>query len=216
MLPQISFLSRARRKTADFRCKPSAFHFPGISTAHLTSLSPPMKFTHIASIVFFVCTGLVHANFTMTLTGVHNCCGRCDKDIVKAIESVKGVKARTKKDQVIITAMDQLTAMQGVAALFSAGFYGEGAGTPPVVDAKVKIATVMQVHLCCGKCVNAVEKASKTVTGVTKLNPYAGATFFTVEGDFSTRELDTALNKVGLSASIIEGRLSIEQQRRFR
>lgn len=161
-----------------------------------------MKLRTAIALLTFTFIGLAHAESTLTLTGVHNCCGGCDKGIIKAIEKVEGAKASTVKDKVTITAKDDASVKQAVASLLAAGYFGEGAEAPVVADAKVKSATVSGVHLCCGKCVTAAKKAAESVAGVTSQNATKGAKSFTVEGDFSTQELAAALNKHGLNGTI--------------
>ena len=146
-------------------------------------------------------TSSVHADATVTITGVHNCCKGCAKGIEGAITKA-GATAVIDDTTVTITAKSEEEAKKAAGALVAAGYFGEGATAPAITDAKVKTATVGGVHLCCGKCVTAVEKAVKTVTGATSHNATKGADNFTVEGDFSTKELATALNKAGFSGSI--------------
>ena len=58
------------------------------------------------------------------LTGVHNCCGGCNVAIVKAIDSVKGVKANTAKPkQSTVVVEGEFDATEVVAALNKAGFH---------------------------------------------------------------------------------------------
>jgi copper chaperone CopZ len=55
------------------------------------------------------------------------------------------------------------------------------------------------VHLCCGKCVTAVDKAVKSVSGVKNHTAVKNAESFEVTGDFNDREVFTALQKAGLT-----------------
>jgi copper chaperone CopZ len=142
------------------------------------------------------------ADSTVVLTGVHNCCKKCDTGINDAITKVAGATAQIEKNKVTVTAKDEATAKQAVASLVNSGYFGEGAVAPAVADAKVKSATVDGVHLCCGKCVTAVETAVTSVSGVTGHTATKGATSFKVEGDFNTKELAAALNKNGFSGQI--------------
>ena len=167
----------------------------------LLRLYRPMKLTTILSTVVALAVSLSAHAETVTLTGVHNCCKKCDDGIVKAVTSA-GAEAKTNKGTVTITAADAAGAKKAVAALLAAGYAGKGAEVPAVTDAKVKSATVSGVHLCCGKCVTAAEKAVLSVKGVTKHDATKGAESFKVEGDFSTAELAAALNKCGLNGSI--------------
>jgi len=142
------------------------------------------------------------AEASVTVSGVHNCCKSCVKGIEAAVAKVAGASAVTDGTTVTITAKNEADAKKAVASLVEGGYYGEGATAPAVTDAKVKSATVGGVHLCCGKCVTAVEKAVKGVSGVTTHSAAKGVKTFTVEGDFSTKELAAALNKAGFNGSI--------------
>jgi copper chaperone CopZ len=141
-----------------------------------------------------------HAEATVTLTGVHNCCKSCANGITKAVESVPGAKATAEKDKVTITAKTQADATKATAALLKAGYYGEGAKAGTASDAKVKSATVTGVHLCCGKCVTAFNNAAKEV-GATS-DATKGAKSVKVEGDFSPKDLLAALNKNGFNGEV--------------
>lgn len=141
------------------------------------------------------------ADATLTISGVHNCCKSCTKGIEEAIAKA-GATAAVDGTTVKITAKSDAEAKKAAAELVAAGYYGEGATAPAVSDAKVKSATVSGVHLCCGKCVSAVDKAVKTVSGVSSHSAKKGSASFSVEGDFSTKELAAALNKAGLSGTI--------------
>ena len=143
----------------------------------------------------------LHAESSVTLTGVHNCCKSCVKGIEKAITGA-GATAAVDGEEVVITASNEANVKKATEALLAAGYYGEGAELAPVKDAKVKSATVGTVHLCCGKCVTAVETAVKSVAGVTSHTAEKNVETFTVEGDFSTKELAEALNKAGFNGTI--------------
>lgn len=160
-----------------------------------------MKLTTLITTVVALSLSLSARAESVTISGVHNCCKKCDDGIIKAVKSA-GAEAKTDKGTVIITAADAAGAKKAVEALLAAGYAGKGAEAPAVADAKVKSATVSGVHLCCGKCVTAAEKAVMSVKGVTKHDATKGAESFKVEGDFSTAELAAALNKGGLNGTI--------------
>ncbi len=142
------------------------------------------------------------ADSCLVLEGVHNCCKKCENGIVDAVAKVPGASAQAEKTKVTITAKDEATAKQAIASLVTGGYFGQGAEAPAIVDAQVKSATVTGVHLCCGKCVTAVENAVTSVAGVSTHNATKGATSFTVDGDFSTAALAKALNKSGFSGQV--------------
>jgi copper chaperone CopZ len=141
----------------------------------------------------------------VTLTGVHNCCKSCIKGIDKAVTSVSGATAEIDKDSVTITAASTADAQKAVDALVAAGYTGTSGdaavkvtpGTGP--DEKVSALTVSGVHLCCGKCVTAVEKAILSVTGTKSHNATKGADSFKVEGEFNGKALMVALAAAGFT-----------------
>jgi periplasmic mercuric ion binding protein len=58
------------------------------------------------------------------------------------------------------------------------------------------------VHLCCGKCVKAVNHALTTVDGVTTNDATKGAQFFIVTGNFKDSDVFAALQKAGLTGKV--------------
>lgn len=164
-----------------------------------------MKLTLLTTTLVALSLGLsVQAESTVKISGVHNCCKKCDDGILNAVKTVEGASATTDKGDVTITAKDEETARKAVAALLTAGYAGKGAAsTEEAKAAHVKSATVSGVHLCCGKCVTAAEKAVKGVKGVTKVDGLAkGASTFTVEGKFTQKDLVAGLNKGGFNGSV--------------
>lgn len=162
-----------------------------------------MNLKHLLSIssLSFVMALSAHAEATVTLTGVHNCCKSCDNGITKAITSVPGATVVTDKSKITITAKSEADATKATAALLKAGYFGEGAKAGTASEAKVKSATVTGVHLCCGKCVDAFNKAAKEGGGTTT-DATKGAKSVKVEGDFSPKDLLAALNKNGFNGEV--------------
>lgn len=160
-----------------------------------------MKTSFLILGVVAVLSGSVLADATITVNGVHNCCGGCAKGITKAIESVKGATAAVDGETVTITAKNTPTVKKAFEALVGAGYSGTGEGIEAPKEASstrvLKGATVSGAHLCCGKCVKAVEKAVASVKGVTGSKIESKASVFEVEGEFSEGDLIVALNKAG-------------------
>ncbi len=159
----------------------------------------------------------VRAETTLTMTGLHNCCGSCAKGITKAGMSVgEGVTIDVpeKSSTVTITSKKKGDAMKAAEAIIAAGYFGKiegdesaskSASKPAVAskpEAKMTKATISNVHLCCKGCVNAADKAVKTVPGITKSDIVAKAPSFTVEGEFTKSELASALNDAGFAGDI--------------
>lgn len=160
----------------------------------------------------FTLASFAQAEVTVTMTGVHNCCGSCSKGITNAALSVSKdivVDAPAKTTTVKITAKKKTDAKKAVEAIIAAGYFGkvegeESASKPAAskADAKVTKATVTGVHLCCQKCANAAIAAVKNVSGITKHDIVSKAESFTVEGEFTKAELAAALNAEGLAGTI--------------
>lgn len=161
-----------------------------------------MKFTLLTVSAFVALSLSARAESTVTLTNIHNCCGSCEKGITKAITSVDGATVAVNKTSATITAKNKADADKAVAALLAAGYFGEGAPVQSVSDKKVTSATVSGTHLCCGKCVKGIDEAVKNVPGATGHTATKGAKSFTVNGNFSQKDLLTALNKAGYNGKV--------------
>ena len=104
---------------------------------------------------------------------------------------------------------DNATVKKAAKALVKAGYFGKSsdAGVPMTIktgakNEKVKTMKVEGVHLCCGKCVKAVNTALKTVDGVSGNTAEKDAKSFEVTGDFNDQDVFTALQKEGLAGKI--------------
>lgn len=161
----------------------------------------------------FALAAYAHAETTVTMTGVHNCCGSCSKGIVAAGTSVGKditIDAPAKTSTVKITTKKKSDAKKAVEAIIAAGYFGKVEGEESASKssadakpaAKVKKATVSGVHLCCQKCADAAIKAVKTVSGITTHDIASKAKSFTVEGEFTKAELAAALNEAGFAGDI--------------
>ncbi|HEY2573620.1 MAG TPA: hypothetical protein VGH65_06115 [Verrucomicrobiaceae bacterium] len=161
--------------------------------------------TSIITLVTMVAfaAGLRAADATVTLSGVHNCCKSCVKGIEKAVSSVKGATATCDGNNVTITAKNTTDSKKAVAALLNAGYFGEGATTTAgtASEGKSKSVTVEGPHLCCGKCVDAFNKAIKEA-GATGSNAEKGSKSVTVDGETSPKEVLAALNKNGFNGKV--------------
>jgi hypothetical protein len=136
-----------------------------------------------------------------TLTGVHNCCNSCKKGIDAAVTGA-GATAKIDKSTITVTAADDAVVKKAVDALLAAGYYGEGApAVPAPSDAKAKSVTVENIHLCCGKCVDAFNKAV-TAAGATKTDAAKNAKTVVVQGDISPKDVLDALHKAGFNATV--------------
>jgi periplasmic mercuric ion binding protein len=144
-----------------------------------------------------------YADSTVTVEGVHNCCKKCEKGITAAVTSVPGATATITKTTVTITAGSDADAKKAAEALGAAGYYGTGIDAPaPAASGEAATATVANIHLCCQKCADAINKAASGVSGVTKCGAEKSSKEFAVEGKFSLAELQAALLKAGFTCTV--------------
>ena len=112
----------------------------------------------------------------------------------------------TRSELQRVTGLARSTVAPTVDALLAAGYFGAGlpasaATGPAPSDAKAKSVTVEGLHLCCGKCVDAFNKAVKAAPGVTKTDAAKDAKTVTVQGDVSPKAVIDALHKAGFNAT---------------
>jgi len=148
------------------------------------------------------------ADVSDKISGVHLCCKNCVTGIEKAVGEVEGAKATVDKDAgtVELSGPDTGTVQKAADALVAAGYFGKSSDPKIKVSdktgakgKKVESLEVSGVHLCCGKCVTALDEAVKTVPGVKSHTAVKGAKSFEVTGDFNDKELFAALQKAGLT-----------------
>jgi len=148
---------------------------------------------------------------TAKINGVHLCCKSCVTGVEKAVETVPGTKAEVDQDAgtVTLTGPDTPTVQKAADALVAAGYFGKSSDSNihlvannGAKDEKVQSLKVEGVHLCCGKCVKAVDRAVKSVAGVKEQTATKGAKVFEVTGDFNEQEVFAALQKEGLSGKV--------------
>lgn len=167
-------------------------------------------FLSLATICAFVLTASA-ADVSVKLTDVHLCCASCVNGAKKAVTTVKGAKADVSEDtdSVTITAADKATLQKATDALVAAGYFGKSSDPDIKVSAdtgakntKVKSVTISDMHVCCPKCVTAVDKVVKSVPGATAQTATKGAKSFEVTGDFNDKDLMDAFQKAGLTGKI--------------
>ena len=147
------------------------------------------------------------------VTGVHLCCASCVKGVQKAVADVPGVKITASEDDrsVTLTGPDQATVQKATDSLVAAGYFGKSEDSAIQVrsatgakNEKVKSLEIEGVHLCCGKCVKAVNTALGEVTGVAGNTATKGAKSFAVTGDFNDKDVFEALQKAGLTGKAVK------------
>jgi len=148
------------------------------------------------------------ADVSVTLTEVHVCCPSCVKGVAKAVAEVSDLTAKADQDAgtVTLTGPDTATVQKGADALVAGGFFGKCSDASIKLSAAtgaknqtVQTLTIEGVHLCCGKCVKAVNEALGTVPGVTGNTAAKGVKTFDVTGSFNDQAVFEALQKAGLT-----------------
>src|SRR5258706_7532528 len=151
------------------------------------------------------------ADVSTKISQVHLCCKSCVTGVEKAVATVPGAAAEADQDSgtVTLTGPDAATVQKAAAALTRAGYFGKSSNPEISMDAstgakgaKVQSLRVEGVHLCCGKCVKAVDHAVKSVPGVKEQTATQGAESFEVTGDFNDKEVFAALQKEGLTGKV--------------
>jgi copper chaperone CopZ len=150
------------------------------------------------------------AEVSSKISDVHLCCKGCVNGVEKAVGEVEGAKAAVDADAgtVTLSGPNAATVQKAADAMVKAGYYGKAEGGVKLASEtgatgqKVESLKVEGTHLCCGKCVKAVDRAVKAVPGAKEHNAVKGAKTFEVTGDFNDAELFTALQKEGLSGHV--------------
>ena len=168
-----------------------------------------MKKLLLTSLSILALTTFASAETTITLSGVHNCCKGCANGISKAADGIKDTTVAVEGETVTITAKNKSNAKKAAEAIADAGYYGTSSedsastmATKPSTKTLKGTTTVSGVHLCCGKCVKAVEEAVTSVKGVTGSKIEEKQKSFTVDGEFAEADLAAALNKAGFAGKI--------------
>jgi len=165
----------------------------------------------IVVMAFAFITQTFAADASAKITDVHLCCKSCITGVEKAVGEVPGAKAEVDQDagKVTLSGPDSGTVQKAADALVAAGYFGKCKEGSVKLDAdtgakgqKVQSLKIEGVHLCCGKCVKAVDRAVKSVAGAKEQTATKGAKSFEVTGDFNDQEVFAALQKEGLTGKV--------------
>jgi len=151
------------------------------------------------------------AEVSTKISDVHLCCQSCVKGVQKAVADIKGVTVDADQDAGTVTLKgpDKAGVQKAADALVAAGFFGKSSdagiklsSNTGATGKKVQTLKLEGVHLCCGKCVSAVDKAVKSVAGVKEHTAKKNAETFEVTGDFNDKEVLSALQKAGFTGKV--------------
>ena len=169
------------------------------------------RIASLAVVILFSAAISAQAATTVTVKGVHLCCGQCLKAVGKAVGAVEGVgvscnkKART----VTIVAENDAAAQKALDALAKAGFHGTTGNKKLAIKddskagkEKVSRIVVSGAHNCCGACSKAIKTLISKVSGVDGVGVKPRAKSFAVEGNFVPADVIKALNGAGFHATL--------------
>ena len=173
-----------------------------------------MKTLSVSIVAAFAFTlGASAADTTAKISEVHLCCKGCVTGVEKAVSKVPDAKAEVDQHAgtVTLSGPDAATVQQAADALVAGGYFGKVsqgdvklANETGAKGEKVKSLKIEGVHLCCDNCVQAVGRATASVSGVKAHTAARRAKSFEVTGDFDDKELMTALQKEGLTGRIVK------------
>src|SRR5436189_225391 len=137
--------------------------------------------TILASVVaaFALVLSARSADVTTKLSDVHLCCQSCVKGAHAVLDKIPGVTAKVDAEEgtVDLTGPDTATVQKAANALVDAGYFGKSSnpeiklsGDSGAKGEKVQSLKVEGVHLCCTKCVTAVNRVVTGVSGVKSQN----------------------------------------------
>jgi copper chaperone CopZ len=163
------------------------------------------------TLAFALALSVRAADVSAKITDVHLCCDSCVKGVKTAIDKVQGATATVDKDAgtVSLAGADKATVQKAADALVEAGYFGKSSDpsiklkdSTGAKGQKVQTLKVDGLHLCCGKCVKAVNDALSSVAGVKANTATKGAKSFEITGDFNDKEAFAALQKAGLTGQV--------------
>ena len=147
----------------------------------------------------------------ITLKKVHLCCDSCVRGVEKSIQGIEGVTVKADKDAGTVTleSSDKRAVQKALNALAAGGYFGQSDKPElrPVAPNGTKGKTVQSVivtgvHLCCGGCVKAIDRAVKQTPGATGHTAKKNAVTFEVTGSFIDQKFFEALQREGLNGRV--------------
>ncbi|MEM8953062.1 MAG: cation transporter [Verrucomicrobiota bacterium] len=146
----------------------------------------------------------------VTLTGLHLCCGGCERAVEKALDGMEDVEFTVSRssDSVNITSSRSSAIQDAVDAIGSAGYYGKSnypeisiADVEDTSTDKTDTAEIKGLHICCGACERAIDESLTAVDGVNSVSIDKEAGIVSVGGEFTTADTVAALRTAGFNPS---------------
>jgi copper chaperone CopZ len=149
----------------------------------------------------------------VTLSGVHLCCGGCEKGVAAAVSKVDGAEVSCDKDAgtVTIKASNRESGMAALKAIAMAGYHGkpsrENIKMPMaknVPEGMVSSLKLKGIHNCCGACIKAINKTIASVKGAKAGEIAKKSREFEVTGNFNAKQLVKAFNNAGMHVEVVK------------
>ncbi|MBL9153730.1 MAG: hypothetical protein JNK37_14650 [Verrucomicrobiales bacterium] len=148
---------------------------------------------------------------TVVLAGAHLCCGGCRDGVMTAVAGIEGLTVEIQSGNIHLKGGSGDLVKKGLDAIAGAGYYGvsdnEKVKMDPIEaedDEKAKDSiSVSGVHLCCGKCVRAIDDVVAAIQGAESHTAKVDATSFTIRGEgMKASAVLAALREEGLNGKV--------------
>lgn len=145
----------------------------------------------------------------VTLAGAHLCCGGCKTGVEDAVAGIKDLEVSMSGSNITVKGKSGNDVQKALDAIAAAGYYGNSDNeTVKIADGKASdeetdSVKVSNVHLCCGKCVSAVDDVVKAITGASGHDAEKGSDSFTIKGEkIKPSAVLAALRAEGLNGTV--------------
>lgn len=147
----------------------------------------------------------------LVLAGAHLCCGGCRDGVMGAVAGIAGLTVTIDSGNIHLKGASGDLVKKGLDAIAAAGYYGvsdheEIKMDPAEADEDEKpkdSISVSGVHLCCGKCVRAVDDVVAAIEGAESHTAKVDATSFTIQGEgMRASAVLAALREEGLNGKV--------------
>ncbi len=145
----------------------------------------------------------------VALSGVHLCCGGCEQGVEDAVVAIEDLEIDISNDIITLKGKSGKVVQSAIDSIAAAGFYGTSSNEAVTFkedatsDETAASVTVSNVHLCCGKCVRAIDAVVSSVEGAAKHDAEKGSDSFTITGgNIKPAEVLAALHAEGMNGKV--------------
>lgn len=128
---------------------------------------------------------------TVVVSGAHLCCGGCREGVEAAVTGIEGLTVSIEDRNITLKGTNGELVKKGIDAIAKAGYYGISDHEMVKFDDLKATAeerpqdsiTVSGVHLCCGRCVTAIDDVVAAIEGAKSHDAKTDAPSFTIKGE---------------------------------